>query len=313
MSESDFGFVTNATEGVNAVLRSMPLRPEDELVTTNHVYHAVRQAMKYAAGRTGAGYREIDVPLPVESAKQVADRVLNGLSPRTRLLVIDHITSPTALIFPVEQIVAGCAAHGVDVLIDGAHAPGMLPLDVSRLGAAYYAGNLHKWACAPKGSGFLWVRPDRQADVHPLVISHYLGEGFAREFSWQGTRDISAWLSIPRALQFMSDLGWDQVMSHNRAMARWAGWMLSERWDVQPIAPTDGSMSGSMVTVPLPESIDASNDEKVQSFQQWLYDEHHIEAPLMRWGGRSFIRPCCQVYNAPDDYVRLGDAILRLE
>ena len=312
MRQSDFGFVTNATEGINAVLRSMPLRPEDELVTTNHVYHAVRQAMRYAAGRAGAGYREIEVPLPVESAKQVADRVLNGLSPRTRLLIIDHITSPTALIFPVEQIVAGCAERGVDVMVDGAHAPGMLPLDVSRLGAAYYAGNLHKWACAPKGSGFLWVRSDRQADVHPLVISHHLGEGLAREFSWQGTRDISAWLSIPRAIQFMSDLGWDQVMSHNRAMARWAGRMLVDRWKVEPIAPTDGSMTGSMVTVPLPDSVDASNEAKVRSLQQRLYDEHHIEAPLMHWGGRSFIRPCCQVYNAPVDYERLGDAILRL-
>lgn len=312
MGCDDFGFVTNATEGINAVLRSMKLGPGDELLTTTHVYHAVRQAMKYAAGRAGAGYREIDVPLPVTSPGEIAQRVLEGLSPRTKLLIIDHITSPTALVFPVEHIAVECARRGVDLLIDGAHAPGMVPLDVARLGAAYYAGNLHKWACAPKGSGFLWVRPDRQRDVHPLSISHHLGEGFAREFGWQGTRDVSGWLSIPRALQFMSELGWDRIMAHNHAMAAWVQRLLCEAWEVEPVSPLDGSMLGSMATLRLPASLGGMRDEQVRTLQQSLYTEHRIEVPLMCWGGQTFVRPCCQVYNEPAEYRRLAQVISQI-
>ena len=309
MRPGDFGFVSNATEGVNAVLRSLRLRPGDELLTTNHVYNAIRNAMKYAGRQSGAEYREIDVPLPVRSSEQIAQHVLEGISPRTRLLVIDHVTSPTALIFPVGKIVRECARHGVDVLIDGAHAPGMLPLNVQELGAAYYAGNLHKWACAPRGSGFVWVRPDRQPGIHPLVISHYLDEGFAKEFGWQGTRDLSAWLAIPRAIAFMAELGWERVMSHNHAMAIWAQRLLCERWGVEPISPLDGSLLGSMATVPLPAPLDTLDELRAQELQQRLYSEHRIEAPIMLWGGRAFVRPCCQVYNTPDEYERLARVV----
>ena len=309
MREEDFGLVTNATEGVNTVLRSLDLRPGDELLTTTHVYNAVRQGMKYVAQRAGASYREVDVPLPVSSPEQIARLVLNALSGRTRLLVIDHITSPTALIFPVEAIITGCAQRDVEVLVDGAHAPGMLPLDVQKLGAAYYSGNLHKWACAPKGSGFLWVRPDRQANVHPLVVSHHLGEGFAREFDWQGTRDFGAWLAIPRALQFMADLGWERVIAHNHAMAAWVQQTLCERWGVGPTSPADGSLLGSMASVPLPPPLHALTEPEAQSLQQRLYDEFRIEVPIMRWGGRSLLRPCCQIYNQPAEYQRLGEVI----
>ncbi len=172
--------------------------------------------------RAGATYREVDIPLPVAGSAEIRDAIVAALGPRTRLLVIDHITSPTALIFPVGSIVSACADLGVDVLIDGAHGPGMVKLDISALGAAYYAGNLHKWACGPKGSGFLWVRPDRQKATHPLVISHFLDEGFTREFNWQGTRDFATWLSVPRAISFLEDLGWDRVMEHNHQMAVWA-------------------------------------------------------------------------------------------
>lgn len=309
MRPEDFGFVTNATDGVNAVLRSMELNTGDELLTTTHVYHAVRQAMKYAADRAGAAYREIEVPLPIQSPSQVIEAVVGGLSPRTKLLVIDHITSPTALLFPVEPIVAECARRGVDVLVDGAHAPGMIPMDVPRVGATYYAGNLHKWACAPKGCGFLWVRPDKQPEVHPLIISHYLGEGFSREFGWQGTRDVSAWLSVPRALQFMAELQWDRVMAHNHAMARWVEQMLCEAWGVAPISPADGSMLGSMASVPLPAPLDRLSEPQATEIQQRLYTNHRIEAPIMLWGGRAFMRPCCQVYNTPDEFERLASVI----
>jgi isopenicillin-N epimerase len=200
----------------------------------------------------------------------------------------------------------------VDVLIDGAHAPGMVPLNVPATGATYYAGNLHKWTCGPKGSGFLWVRPDRQSAIHPLVVSHYLGEGFSREFGWQGTRDMSGWLSVPRAIQFMSEIGWEKIMAHNHAMAAWTQQMLCETWDVAPISPMDGSMLGSMATVALPAPLNDLIESDAALVQQTLYDKYRIEAPLMRWSGRTYVRPCCQIYNSVEDYERLAAAVKQI-
>jgi isopenicillin-N epimerase len=309
MNPSDFGLVTNATEGINCVLRSRRFGPGDELLTTNHVYNAVRQAMKYVAGRSGAEYREIEIPLPVESAESIERAIGNAITGKTRLLVIDHVTSPTGMVFPIERIISACNERGVDVLIDGAHAPGMLRFDVSKLGAAYYAGNLHKWACAPKGCAFIWIREDRQSEIHPMVISHNLGKGLAAEFVWQGTRDFAAWFSIPRAIEFMGELGWEKVISHNHAMAVWVNQMLCERWKVGSVSPADGSMIGSMVTVALPAPLDGMTDEKIGALQGRLHDQYRIEVPLFRIGGRVYVRPCCQVYNLAEDYYRLAGAI----
>jgi isopenicillin-N epimerase len=305
MRSADFGLVTNATEGVNAVLHSLRFTPGDELLTTTHVYHAVRQAMKFTCARSGAGYREVDVPMPVRSADDVADVVTRALSDRTRLLVIDHVTSPSALVFPVGPIAAECAARGIDLFIDGAHAPGMIPLDVAKIGAAYYAGNLHKWGFAPRGAAFLWVRPDRQERIHPAVVSHHYGEGFCREFSWQGTRDLSAWLAAPRALQFTADLGGEAVREHNHSMAVWAHQLLCERLRVrQPLSPLDGSMLGSMAAVPI--RMAPLDEPEVDALQRRLYSEHRIEAPLMRLGERMLLRVSCQVYNTPEQYERVA-------
>ncbi len=312
MAAADFGLVTNATEGINAVLRSLDFSPGDELLTTTHVYNAVRQAMKYVAGRAGATYREIELPLPVESSAAIEQTILNSITPATRLLVLDHITSPTALIFPVEKIVAHCKQMNVDVLIDGAHGPGMVPLDIGKLAPAYYAGNLHKWACAPRGSAFLWVRPDRQSAIHPSIISHFLGQGFAREFAWQGTRELSSWLTIPRSIEFFAEIGWNRVMAHNHAMAVWVNQMLCDCWHVSPISPADGSLLGSMATVSLPPPLDHLEEKESQALQARLHDEFRIEVPIMLWSARAYVRPCCQIYNVASDYQRLADAILQL-
>ncbi len=310
MKPADFGFVTNATEGVNTVLQSLVLRPGDELLTTDHVYNAVRQAMKFTARRAGATVREIEIPLPVQSSDQIRDLVLSAISPKTRLLVIDHVTSPTGLVFPMEEIVAGCRECNVEILVDGAHVPGMLPLNVEKLGATYYVANLHKWVCAPKGSAFLWVAPDHQPGVHPTVISHHLDEGFTKEFAWLGTRDLSAWLTIPTAIAFMNDLGFDNVMNHNHALVVWAHQMLVDRWDVAPLSPVDGSLLGSLATIMLPGSLGDPKDKKVQSLQKRLHDEFRIEAPLVAWKGRQMLRVACQVYNTPAEYELLSQAIL---
>jgi isopenicillin-N epimerase len=313
MRDQDFGFVTNATEGINAVLRSLDLGAGDELLTTDHVYNAVRQSMRNIAARSGAAYREVAIPLPVSGPDEIVQRLVDALTPATRLLVIDHVTSPTAIVFPVERIAAECTARGIDVLIDGAHAPGMLPkLKVPALGAAYYAANLHKWVCAPKGCAFLWARADRQAELHPPTISHFFGQGLAKEFEWQGTRDISAWLCVPAALKFMEELGWERVMTHNHAMAVWGQRTLCERWGVEPISPIGGEMLGSMASIPLPSPLDRLTEDECKSVQQRLYDQYKVEAPIMTWPGRPLIRPCAQVYTTPADFHRLGDAMLEL-
>jgi len=310
MRTEDFGLVTNASEGINAVLYSLRFAPGDELLTTTHVYNAVRMAMRHTAARHDATYREVDIPTPVTSRADIAGPIIEALNERTKLVVIDHITSPTGLIFPVEEIAAACAGRGVEVLIDGAHAPGMITLDVPATGATYYAGNLHKWVCAPKGCAFLWVASRRRADVHPCVVSHNYGKSLAEEFGWQGTRDASAWLAMPTALAFMSDLGWERVRMHNHALAVWAQAMLAERFNVTPVSPLDGSLIGATATVPLPAALANMTDEQGTALQQSLYSRDGVEVPLFRWQGTWHLRVSCQVYNEAADYERLGRAVI---
>ena len=312
MTPANFGFVTNATEGVNAVLRSLKLSEGDELLTTDHVYGAVRTTMKQVARQASAVCREVEIPLPAMSAGEIVDRVTKAISPRTRLLVMDHVTSPTALVFPVQAMVDECRKRKVEVLIDGAHGPGMLPLDVERIGADYYTANLHKWVCAPRGTAFLWVSPKHQSTVHPTVISHNLDQGFAREFAWQGTRDFSSWWTAPAAIAFMTDLGWDAVRQHNHQLATWAQQMLVSRWGVEPISPLDGSLLGSMATVRLPGKLGELDGQPAVDFQQRLYSEFGLELPVVRFAGRTHIRVSCQVYNVVAEYEKLAAVIEKL-
>ncbi len=197
---SDLAFVPNATAGINAVVRSLSFSPGDEILTTNHAYGACRKTLDYVASRTGARVVAADVPFPLGGEEDVVGPVLAAVTARTRLAVLDHVTSPTALVFPIERLVAELSARGVDTLVDGAHALGMVPLDLTRLGAAAYTANAHKWLCAPKSVAFLHVRRDRQRDIHPVSISHGYAGGEARfrdEFDWTGTIDPTAALTYP--------------------------------------------------------------------------------------------------------------------
>ena len=307
----DFGFVTNATGGINAVLRSLKVEDGHELVTTNHVYNAVRQTLHLLARTVGGAVIEVDVPLPVRGPDEIVAAVAGALTDRTRLVVIDHITSSTAVIFPLKRIVDLCGDRGIDVLVDGAHAPGMVELDVAALGAAYYTGNLHKWVCAPKGAAFLWVRPDRQAGIHPNTISHFLDQGLAEEFQWQGTRDITAWLCARDSIEFMAQFGWENIRRHNHALAVWAQATLSRRWGVPAATPADGSMLGSMASVPVPEAV-RRHFPDAAAVQTRLLDQYRIEVPVIEWGDRWWVRVSCQVYNEPGQYERLGEAVMEL-
>jgi isopenicillin-N epimerase len=250
---ADLVFVPNATAGVNAVLRSLEFKPEDELLITNHTYAACRKTVDFVAARTGARVVVANLPFPCRQDEQIIEAVMRQVSPRTRLALMDHVTSPTALILPLARLIGEMRARGIDTLVDGAHAPGMLPIGLSELGAAYYTGNAHKWLCAPKGAAFLHVRRDRQAALHPTVISHGYPAGFQAEFDWTGTVDPTPWLCIPAALRFMAGLlpgGWPQVMAKNRALTLQARALLLESAGVE--APCPEAMIGSMASIPLP-------------------------------------------------------------
>jgi isopenicillin-N epimerase len=315
----DLAFVSNATGGVNAVLRSLRLAAGDELLTTDHAYQACRNTLDFVAERTGARVVTVTLPFPVTSPQAIVDTVLAGVTPRTRLALLDHITSPTALILPLERLVAALAARGIDAVVDGAHAPGMIPLDLRALGAAYYSGNCHKWLCTPKGSAFLWVRRDRQADVHPLTISHGArGERAGRsrfrlEFDWTGTQDPTAWLTVPMAIDYLAGLvpgGWPALMARNRALALEARRLLCETIGTAPACPDE--MIGSIASVILPDNRTVETGWRVRDpIQGRLFEAWGIEVPIMRWPAppKRMIRVSAQLYNHLPQYVRLAEAL----
>ena len=215
----DLVYVDNATAGVNAVLRSLDFAPGDEILITNLAYGAVAKAARFVAARTGARLVEATIPLPLADPDTVIERVAAVLSPRVRLAVFDHIASTSALVLPVVQLTALAKKAGARVLIDGAHAPGQVPLEVPAIGAHWYVGNCHKWLMAPRGAGFLWASPESQALVHPLAISHGLGRGFRAEFDWTGTRDFTSFLVVPDGIDWHAALGGAALMARNRALA----------------------------------------------------------------------------------------------
>jgi isopenicillin-N epimerase len=319
---ANVAWVRNATEAVNAVLRSRAWSAGDELLTTDHSYNACRNTLEFVATRSGARVVVAPIPFPLASSTQVVDALLERVTPRTRLALVDHITSPTGLVLPIEEIVRELAARGVDVLVDGAHAPGMVPLDVTRLGAAWYAGNCHKWVCAPKGVGFLYVRPDKQPDVRPAVISH--GANSPRrdrsrlliEFDWVGTDDPTPALCVPEALRFLGTLlpgGWTELRARNRALALRARDRLCDALDVPTPAPDD--MIGSLAAVPLPPR-DAPWFSLLYTdpLQQVLLERFAIEVPIVPWPAspQRLVRISAQIYNTMEQYDRLAAALREL-
>jgi isopenicillin-N epimerase len=322
---ADVVFVHNATAGVNAVLRSLRLRPGDEILSTSHDYNACRNVVRYVAERGGAAARVINIPPPIRSPRQLIDATLEQVGPRTRLVMLDHVASPTAIIFPVEELVRELDRRGVDALIDGAHAPGMLPLDVRRIGAAYYTGNCHKWLCAPKGAGFLHVRRDRQQGIQPAVISHGWNRArpgyspFQDGFDWPGTLDPTAWLCVGEAIRFVRSLmpgGLEELMRRNHDLAMLGRRMLVEQLGCEPLGSKE--MLGSMAALVLPDRLAAPWLRRQPSgtldnapLHDTLFERFRIEVPAFCWpdATRLIVRISAQAYNHPQQYQRLADAL----
>jgi len=310
----DLAFVPNVTSGVNAVLRSIPIRAGDEVLVTDQAYGACRNALDFAAGRAGATVRVVPVPFPLAGPDDVLEAVVGAVGPPTRLALLDHVSSPTGVVFPLARLVAELAARGVDTLVDGAHAPGMLPLDLRTIGAAYYAGNCHKWLCAPKGAAFLHVRRDRQAWVRPLTISHGATSPrtdrsrFHLEFDWTGSDDPTAYLCVAESIRFLGALlpgGWPALMAQNHALALEARGVLGQALGVA--APTPDDMIGALAALPLP-------DGPSVALQETLLARFGIEVPIIPWPlppGR-LVRVSCQLYNTRAQYERLATALVEL-
>ncbi|MEG4969707.1 aminotransferase class V-fold PLP-dependent enzyme [Microcoleus sp. B6-A1] len=321
-ADEDLAFVPNATTGVNAVLRSLCFSPGDELLTTNQEYNACRNTLNFVAERTGAKVIVAEVPFPIESSDQIIEAIIKCVSPQTKLALLDHVVSQTGLIFPIKQLVGELANRGVDVLVDGAHAPGMVALNLDEIGAAYYTGNCHKWLCAPKGAGFLYVRRDKQDAIRPTTISHGANSPradksrFQLEFDWMGTVDPSPYLCVPVAIDFMGSLlsgGWPELRAKNHALALAGRKILADKLDL-PL-PCPDEMVGSMAVVPLADSqSDVVAQGGIPPLQEALWETFKIEVPVIPWpdASKQLVRISAQLYNTLPQYQYLAKALVEL-
>ena len=321
-SGDELAFVPNATTGVNAVLRSLSFGPGDELLTTNQEYNACRNTLDFVASRTGAKVIVAEVPFPIESPEQVVEAVIKCVSPKTKLALLDHIVSQTGLIFPIKQLVSELAQRGIDVLVDGSHAPGMIALNLDEIGATYYTGNCHKWLCAPKGAGFLYVRRDKQDAIRPTTISHGANSPrtdksrFQLEFDWMGTVDPSAYLCVPVAIDFMGSLlegGWPELMAKNHALALAGRQILLDKLDLPQSCPDE--MIGSLAVIQLRDAeFDAVGKSGIAPLQEALWEIFKIEVPVIPWpdANQQLVRISAQFYNTLPQYEYLAKALVEL-
>jgi len=315
----NLAFVSNATTGVNSVLRSLKWNAGDELLTTDHEYNACRNALDFVAERAGAKVVVAKIPFPIASPDEALEALLARVTERTRIVLFDHVTSQTGLVLPVEQAVREFHARGVETLVDGAHAPGMLPLELGALGATYYTGNCHKWLCAPKGAAFLHVSSERRDEIRPVVISHGANAPrsdrprFRHEFDWVGTDDPTAALCVPEAIRFMESLlpgGWPALRERNRRLVLTGRKLLCEALGIE--APCPDSMIGTLASLPLP----AGSPEPPTSalYADPLQNEllaRGIEVPVIPWPAppQRLIRISAQIYNRPEQYEQLARSL----
>lgn len=317
----DLVFVSNSTAGVNTILRSLVFQPGDEILTTDFAYNACRCAVDYVAERTGARMVVAKIPFPFRNADELVAPILEKVTSRTRLAMIDHVTSQTGVVMPIQRIVDELKARGVDTLVDGAHAPGMVPVDSKKLGAAYYTGNCHKWLCSPKTAAFLHVAPEKQKAIHPLAISHGFNSArkdrsrFLIEFAWQGTWDPTACLSAPEAIRFVGSLlpgGWPAVMARNRALALAARKLICAALQISEPCPEE--FIGSLAAMPLPDATAEAMPRlplNEYPLQDALRLKHGIEVSVISWPAapKRVVRISAQLYNSLPQYEKLADVL----
>ncbi|RYE87093.1 MAG: aminotransferase class V-fold PLP-dependent enzyme [Hyphomicrobiales bacterium] len=305
----DLVFVDNATAGINAILESMQLAPGDEILMHSQIYGAVLKTAHHVAGRTSAVLTSAELPFPDPTREGIVAAFAAAITPRTRIVIIDHIVSPSALILPVAEIAALAKAAGALALVDGAHGPANVPIDLKTLGVDFYVGNCHKWLMAPKGAGFLWSAPAHQPWLHPNIISHGYLAGFLAEFDWTGTRDWSAALAVPAAIAFHRELGGPALMAANRDLAWEAAGLLSAHWDTPIAAAPD--FFGAMALIGAPITGDTS-PERIHDLRRRLR-LRGADAPIMEVGDRLWIRISAQAYNRIEDYEKLAGLVAALE
>lgn len=314
---SDLVFVQNATAGVNTVFRSLHFEPGDEILFTNHIYFACRQLLEYIAETTGAVLVEAQYDIPVSSPGVITNAVLSAVSKKTKICLIDHITSATALIQPVEEIVRELEKRGVDTLVDGAHTPGSIPLDINSIGAAYYTANCHKWLCTPKSAAILHVRKDKQEQIVPLVVSHagHNAEPFAERFFWPGTFDPSPILCVPDSIEYMASLmpgGWEAIMKRNHEVCIEARDFFCRELGLTPSCPDEMNAGMSTMELPLMGNIHPPSYKDADDVQNQMYNKYNLELPLWYWSDppRRTTRISVQLYNSPKQY-RYAAGILK--
>ena len=301
----DLAFLVNATDGCNAVLRSLAFAPGDEILMLGHVYGAVRNTIAYVAQQAAATPTIAEIPFPRPDAAAILANIEAAITPRTRLAVIDHITSGSALVLPLPEIIALCHARGVPVLVDGAHGPGHVALDLPALNADWYVGNAHKWLNAPKGCAFLWARRDRQA-IHPTTISHGYNQGFLAEFDWTGTHDPSAHLAVTAALEFHARLGGPALMARNASLAGKAANLVSARFGTETGHGNQPTCAMAMVRLP---AAPMTQSEMLALRQRLL--TAGTDVALHLHDGRAWLRLSAQAYNDLSDYECMAEIVAR--
>lgn len=307
----DLAYVPNATFGLNVVAHALPLNPGDEVLTTDHEYGAINNLWSYVCRKRGASYRKQAVSFPAGSDAAIVEEIWVGITPRTKVIFLSHITSSTALRLPVEALCKRARAAGIVTVIDGAHAPGQIALDLDGLGADFYVGNCHKWLCSPKGAAFLYTRRERQALIEPLVIGWGWGEerkpspnsDYIQGLQWLGTNDLSAYLSVPAAIAFQAQHDWPQVRERCHRLLKTALQRASDLTGLSPLYPNHGRYYEQMAVIPLPQIQDLA------AFNARLYEKYRIQIPCMEWNGRRFLRISVQAYNSEEDLEALVAAL----